>query len=351
MNFTDILLIILSSAGLLHGLAFAGYLCFYKKKKLISNYLLALIMVVMAFRIGKSVMLNFGSDLEPMFIFAGLALLLLIGPLLRWYVSVMINAKFTFARYPVLELIPFIVLFLASFYVTKGWYETLNEEVIIVFAGMLTFIYLHLAFYIVLAFRLWFKVKKKYITAPPTKSQKTVLYWIRLLMIGFVLLWISYVLNIIEDAVPYIVGPIMYAVVVYYLSFKAFQLKVTDLDGQVFEDNDDQELFMRLSHYIESDRLYLEPNVSLADISALIRRSTQKTSEVINQYARQNFNDFINQYRIQEAKKLLTTQHHLTISAIAFDVGFNSLSSFNSAFKKFEGITPSAYRKTYMDGE
>ena len=351
MNFINILLILLSSAGLLHGLAFAGYLSFYKKKKLISNYLLALLLVFMAFRIGKSVMLNFGTDMEPMFIFAGLALLLLIGPLLRWYVAAMTNAQFAIGRYGVLELIPFIVFFVASFYVTKSWYETLNKEVIIVFASMLIFIYAHFAFYIVMSIRLWVIAKKKYVTTQPTKSQKNILTWLQQLLIGFILLWISYFLNIIEDTVPYIVGPIMYSVVVYYLSFKAFQLKVTDIDGQVFTTNEDHELFTRLSHYIETDRLYLQPNLSLADISKLIRGSTQKTSEIINQYAQQNFNDFINQYRIQEAKKMLITHHNLTISAIAFDVGFNSLSSFNSAFKKFEGITPSAYRKTYMDRE
>lgn len=78
-----------------------------------------------------------------------------------------------------------------------------------------------------------------------------------------------------------------------------------------------------------------------------IGKTTQKTSEVINQYAKQNFNDFINYYRIQETKRVLSDNEYLnyTISSIAFDVGFSSLSSFNSAFKKFEGTTPSAYRK------
>jgi AraC-like DNA-binding protein len=79
----------------------------------------------------------------------------------------------------------------------------------------------------------------------------------------------------------------------------------------------------------------------------LIGQSTQKTSSVINQYAKRNFNDFINYYRIQDAKKMLssTESKKFTISSIAFDTGFSSLSSFNSAFKKFEGKTPSSYRK------
>lgn len=347
MSFLDILLVIISSAGLLHGLAFAIYLSFFKKKKTITNYLLALILVFMALRIGKSVMLNFGNDLEPIFIFAGLAFLLLIGPLFRWYVAGMTQVNYKLPRYYVLELMPFVVLFLSSFFVTKNWFETNNREVIIVFASVLIFIYLHFAFHIFIAYRLLKKVKKSYVNELQTKSQKAIISWLNLLIIGFIVIWISYFLNIIEGAVPYITGPIMYSMVVYFLSFKAFQLKVTDIDGNVFKKNDDTQLFTQISKLIAANKLYLEPNVSLTSISKLISRSTQKTSEVINQYAKQNFNDFINHYRIQEAKKLLVgadSKNH-TISAIAFDSGFSSLSSFNSAFKKFEGTTPSFYRK------
>ncbi|MEM6542619.1 MAG: hypothetical protein AAF634_15795, partial [Bacteroidota bacterium] len=86
MKVSDIVLILLSSAGLLHGILFAFYLIVFKKKKRLSNLLLGLILICMAFRIGKSVLLNFGDNLEPIFIFLGLAFLLVIGPLLRWYV-------------------------------------------------------------------------------------------------------------------------------------------------------------------------------------------------------------------------------------------------------------------------
>ncbi|MBL4643390.1 MAG: AraC family transcriptional regulator, partial [Flavobacteriaceae bacterium] len=59
----------------------------------------------------------------------------------------------------------------------------------------------------------------------------------------------------------------------------------------------------------------------------------------------------INYYRIQEAKKMLSNAENekFTISSIAFDVGFSSLSTFNSAFKKFEATTPSLYRKSQVN--
>ncbi|WP_190808729.1 AraC family transcriptional regulator [Flagellimonas sp. S3867] len=301
----------------------------------------------MAFRIGKSVMLNFGNDLEPVFIFTGLAFLLLIGPLLRWYVSGMTTVAFKLPKYYVIELIPFGLLFLGSLFVTKNWFETNSKEVVIIFGSVLIFIYLHFAFYIFNAARAVRKAKRNFPVELRTKSQKAILTWLGLVIMGFVIIWISYFLNIIEDTVPYITGPIMYSMVVYFLSFKAFQHKVTDIDGNVFKKNVDSGLFNQITTLIESNKLYLEPDVSLSSLSKLISITTQKASEIINQHAKQNFNDFINHYRIQEAKKLLVSSdsENYTIASIAFDSGFSSLSSFNSAFKKFEGITPSIYRE------
>nr|WP_299382260.1 helix-turn-helix domain-containing protein [Allomuricauda sp.] len=331
---------------MLHGITFATYLCFFKKRKTLPNYLLAMILIFMAFRIGKSVLLNFNSELEPVFIFAGLAFLLLIGPLLRWYVCGMTQVDYKLPKYYLWEFVPFILVFVLSFFIAESWFENADKEVIIFFGSILIAIYLHLAFYIFIAATIVKGAGKKHPQSLRTKSQKAIFQWLSLILIGFVVIWISYALNIIEDTVPYIVGPIMYSLAIYYLSFRAFQLKITDLDGSVFKESDHAQLFHQLSSLVKENKLYLEPDVSLASLSKKLQLTTQKTSEVINQYAKQNFNDFINHFRIEEAKKLLQDPgNQFTISAIAFDCGFNSLSSFNTAFKKFEGVTPSAYKK------
>ncbi len=302
----------------------------------------------MAFRIGKSVMMNFGNGLEPLFIFIGLAFLLLIGPLLRWYLLTMTQYNFKFQRRFTLELVPFFLVLIVSSFVTRDWFNTSNRKAIILFASVLIFIYLHLAFYIVISGRQLRILRNVYEEDKQTKSQKAIFKWLRLVIIGFAIIWLSYVLNIVEKTVPYIVGPVVYSVAIYFLSFKAFQLKSTDIDGSVFKENDNASLFNQISELVIGEKMYLESSLSLSILSKLLGQSTQKTSEVINQYAKQNFNDFINYYRIQEAKKTLLDENSMnyTISSIAFDVGFSSLSSFNSAFKKFVGKTPSVYRKT-----
>ncbi|MGK0307897.1 MAG: AraC-like DNA-binding protein [Urechidicola sp.] len=347
MEFLELLLIIVSSAGLLHGVLFAAYLSFFKKKKTTTNFLLSLILIFMAFRIGKSIMLNFGDDLEPAFIFAGLATLLFTGPLLRWYVLSMIKADFKLSKIYFTELIPFLLIFISGFFITKEWFDHNNKTAIIIFGTVLIFIYLHFAFYIFLSWKTLKRTTKNYLKAQQTKSQKAIFDWLRFLIIGFVIIWFSYVLNVLDDEVPYIIGPIVYSLAVYFLSYKAFLLKTTEINGEAFKENDNTVLFNEISKLIVDEKLYLEPDLSLSKLGGLIGQSTQKTSSVINQYAKRNFNDFINYYRIQDAKKILADfeSQKFTISSVAFDTGFSSLSSFNSAFKKFEGRTPSMYRK------
>ncbi len=302
----------------------------------------------MAFRIGKSVMMNFGDELEPIFIFAGLSTLLVIGPLLRWYVVAMTRPQFALSMKNSVELIPFVIVFISGLFITQEWFDNNNHRAIILFGSVLIFIYLHFAFYIFLSWKIVRRVAKHFPKAEQTKSQQAIMDWLNYLIIGFVLIWISYFLNILDDTVPYIAGPIMYSIVIYFLSFKAFQLNATELNGYSFKENSNLPLFNKISELIMDQKLYLESDLSLAKLSNLIGKSTQSTSSVINQYAKQNFNDFINFYRIQEAKAMLSNMENdkFTISSIAFDTGFSSLSSFNSAFKKFESQTPSSFRKS-----
>jgi AraC-like DNA-binding protein len=347
LNFSDILLIIVSSAGLLHGMLVGFYLIIFKKKKSLTNTILGFILVFMALRIGKSVLLNFGDNLELSFIVAGLAFLLLIGPLLRWYVMGMTRPNFKLPKYYLFELLPFTLIFVSSFLVSEEMIVKESKQTIIVFGSVLIFIYLHFAFYIFSSGIVLKRAKKSYKDTLQTKSQKAIFEWLQLVIIGFIINWVSYFLNIIEDTVPYIVGPLLYSLVIYFLSYKAFQLKVTELDGDAFKKNENVGLFDDIKKHVIGDKLYLESDISLSRVSKLVGKSAQNTSEIINQYAKQNFNDFINYYRIQEAKKMLldSKNEKYTISSIAFDIGFNSLSSFNTAFKKFEGTTPSLFRK------
>jgi len=95
---------------------------------------------------------------------------------------------------------------------------------------------------------------------------------------------------------------------------------------------------------LNTSTLYLEPDINLNSLSSILKVKPNNLSQVINQVHKRNFNEFINLYRLEEAKKLLK-ETDLKIEAVAYDSGFNSLTTFNSFFKKEMTITPSNYRK------
>ena len=108
-----------------------------------------------------------------------------------------------------------------------------------------------------------------------------------------------------------------------------------------------EEIIIKLQHLMENEKLYLNPDLTLKDLSKKLRVHYNILSRVINEKFHLGYNDFINKYRIDEAKLKLSDpeQKNRTILEILYDCGFNSKSVFNTTFKKFTGKTPSAFRK------
>ena len=79
-------------------------------------------------------------------------------------------------------------------------------------------------------------------------------------------------------------------------------------------------------------------------------KSENHISETLSQFLHTKFFQFVNGFRVEEAKKALQDKDKL-ITRIAFDVGFNSKSTFNTAFKKVVGYSPSAYRNLLLENK
>jgi AraC-like DNA-binding protein len=103
----------------------------------------------------------------------------------------------------------------------------------------------------------------------------------------------------------------------------------------------------RLIDVMESEKPYTDGELTLPRLAARLSVSTHHLSQVINERLERSFSDFVNSYRVEEAKRRLAdpAAGHYSLIAIAEDVGFNSKSSFNAAFKKQTGMTPSEFRK------
>ena len=99
----------------------------------------------------------------------------------------------------------------------------------------------------------------------------------------------------------------------------------------------------RLTELMTIERPYLAPELTLPELAARLGTNTSVLSRVINTGFKQNFNDYVNEYRVQEAECRLRDPQfrHYTLLAVALESGFNSKSTFNRVFKKLRGATPS----------
>ena len=109
--------------------------------------------------------------------------------------------------------------------------------------------------------------------------------------------------------------------------------------------NDVDIYYSSLIQLMDSEKLFLDSRLSIKTVADKLEMSVNHLSQVINQQSGKNFFKFINEYRVEEAKKLLLDQSNkkYTILAIAYDCGFNSKSSFNTIFKQYTGKTPSDF--------
>ncbi|WP_422105462.1 helix-turn-helix domain-containing protein [Winogradskyella sp.] len=107
-------------------------------------------------------------------------------------------------------------------------------------------------------------------------------------------------------------------------------------------------IVQKVEDYFSNEKPYINPALTINDISQALEIPMRDISQVINESLNKNFYDFTNSYRINEAKAYLTNEahHKETILEILYKSGFNSKSSFNTAFKKNTGQTPSQYRQS-----
>ena len=118
-------------------------------------------------------------------------------------------------------------------------------------------------------------------------------------------------------------------------------------DAQKIEPEILNEDLVKLKKYMIDEKPFLDPALTIQDISKKMNVPVRELSVLINHQLRQHFYDFVNTYRIENAMAILKdpAKSKVTILEILYEVGFNSKSSFNTAFKKHTGTTPTEFRK------
>lgn len=186
-----------------------------------------------------------------------------------------------------------------------------------------------------------------------------------------ILLWlIAVFLNLFSNSIkePYSYYPFRLgsSILIYWVGYQAFfqyvllkdrivlrreirkepKLKFPDNSKKVDRSERATTLFKEINNYIQSNQVYLDPQLGLEKVAGAIGLGVSSFSKIINEQTGQNFSDYINSLRVNEAKNLLSNEEfsNYTIVAIGLECGFNSKSTFYSAFKKFTGQTPSSFR-------
>jgi len=115
-------------------------------------------------------------------------------------------------------------------------------------------------------------------------------------------------------------------------------------DSQVTSEN----LIATLENYMRVNKPFLDPSLSINSLAKQIEIPSNELSMLINRKIGQHFFDFVNAHRIDFAADMLSDKNNQkkTVMEILYDAGFNSKSSFNTAFKKHKLVTPSQYRKS-----
>lgn len=108
-----------------------------------------------------------------------------------------------------------------------------------------------------------------------------------------------------------------------------------------------EEIYSRILEAIINKQLYLNQNLKISDLNEEIRVSEKLISKAINTHAKENFNAFINRFRVKHATDLINSEKYsyYTIDAISEESGFSNKVSFYKAFKRIEAVSPSEYRQ------
>jgi len=115
-------------------------------------------------------------------------------------------------------------------------------------------------------------------------------------------------------------------------------------------ESDSNRYHYNLHKYISEYKPYLNPNLTIKELSEKTDIPSRLLSQIINERLKQNFFDFINMHRIEEAKRILisNTDPKQTILEVLYECGFNSKSAFNAAFKKYTGLTPTKFKNSII---
>ncbi len=123
----------------------------------------------------------------------------------------------------------------------------------------------------------------------------------------------------------------------------------TDKNGNANEIKDEEKIYKKFKELLEKEKIYKQPDISASKLARKLNTNTSYLSIIIHNRFEESFKSIINKYRINEARRLLTSPEYskYSIEGIAEEVGYNSRSTFYQSFKQITGLTPTQYLENF----
>lgn len=363
------LISILAIIAVVISLILAVFLLTVKTKHKLSNVLLAAFILINGLDLS---MLFTGQWLQhyPGLLVFLITISLLTNPVFYLYALSICYSDFKLKPKHLLHAIPFILInleLIPRFYIASftekifmlGSYDTIPELRLITVIGHLQF-----TGYIIGIFLLLKKYQKIYLENYADPKIITYRWLFQLALVdtvvhGIVLLKDALKLSgygVIFEQLQLVVG-INAVFILCWFVFKAlynpglfrgvsFQLQPLKEQPRPVADAAVLEKMESIRGYMSENEPYLDPSLTVQELARQLKIPAKELSILINLYLGQHFFDFVNEYRVKKAMQLLREdlKKERTVQEIFFEVGFNSKSSFNTAFKKYTAITPKEYR-------
>ncbi len=359
-----------------------SFLLFTRKVNHTANVILAAGILALSLDVFHSAYMLFGYYRDyPQFIGATFAFPFLYGPIFYIYSRLISSDDHSFRRGYYLHFVPFILVVLYGIifvYLKSNEFKislvthpgfSLPELLYISYLKPVHgFIYTFLTIKVVTEYNR--RIRDSF-----SNIQKINLEWLRHLTIGLSIIWGIVIFSFVARTVSgkdvemdqwiYMAASVMIYSIGY---FSLRQPQIFEKAKKAEEDTTKTEMKIKetvgyqksglteseaqvhlknLLRVMESDKPFLDSELTLRDLADKLSMSSHNLSEILNTRLNQNFYDFINRYRVEEVKRRLSEagSENFSLIAIAFDAGFNSKSSFNTVFKKQTGATPSQYRQ------
>lgn len=286
------------------------------------------------------------------------------------YISVLLFTSISkiFKPKNLLHFSPFILFFIfrIPFFITGKNTQFDEQERIIVFFILRIALPLQILIYWILSFvtlQKHLKIIKQFSSSIEKNDLQWLKYFLVILLI-IVFAWFNLLFFGLKNLID--LTPFLYLSSVFFLAYFSLQQReifdfspneLNELSSiKIYKKENSKrvseyrltELDEKLKILLHSEKLYLDNDLSLPKLATKLQATSNETSFLINELYQENFYNFINKHRIEEAKMLLLSEKYsqLNILGIAYEAGFNSKTTFNTTFKKYVGMSPTEFVKS-----